>query len=387
MNSLTIILGAGFSAIADLPTGRDINNKFLGEIKNNLYCNTIGSFSWRSKNNINLYEDQIKQKAIISSYILNTFLEEYLKLNKSSFNYEKFYQFYFDSIKMNNSYLDICKKAKEIFFSEFKEIDEKSSFFPFLSLFDNPLKRDLISMFNNLIGDLLHFDKEKINNKYYNFITYISQFDIVNIFTLNHDLLLEFLLYNVYNISFSDGFSQDNSVLRNGKRILRVFNNNFDSKINIYKIHGSIDNYVFNYFDEDGLVSYPREEYIYYKAENVQDILFPERFDPISKKTIQSRNPYSSPAFITGVNKVDIINKDYMYSKINKHLEDKIKFCSNVLVFGYSFQDKHINEKIQNLSCNSNLKTIININRSKKFPLELFNSCTIKNLNSTYELI
>ena len=70
-----------------------------------------------------------------------------------------------------------------------------------------------VNILNYLIADLLsEFKKndEEIKKIYYNFIQYITKFNEVDIFTLNHDLLLERIL-ELNEIEFSKGFNILNS--------------------------------------------------------------------------------------------------------------------------------------------------------------------------------
>ena len=101
----------------------------------------------------------------------------------------------------------------------------------YLFIFENKKYSKILDIINYLITDLLSkFKKndEEIKKTYDNFIQYINKFNEVDIFTLNHDLLLERIL-ELNEIEFSKGFNILNSNIFYEKNPLPTFDNNFNA--------------------------------------------------------------------------------------------------------------------------------------------------------------
>jgi hypothetical protein len=142
------------------------------------------------------------------------------------------------------------------------------------------------------------------------------------------------------NIGFSDGF-----VLKDN--IARVWNpNSFNEKINLLKLHGSI-NWV--NFDTD---------------------------DPYEKKVciyLQPQHEFFHPAIILGS-----FNKLSEYSRgINFDLQclfaKHLNMCNRLIISGYSFGDKGINSRIINWLYGNHQRKIIIIHKNKYTGFSLLN--------------
>ena len=155
-----------------------------------------------------------------------------------------------------------------------------------------------------------------------------STFSTVDIFTLNNDTVIEELLKSL-NETFCEGFSND----KDGYRFWAssLFEN---SKINLYKLHGSINWY-------------------YYDPESWAD----RRVCQCSPQ-ITWRDPRKPILLIGTYNKLaEYIKPIFLelfylfYKTLNKH--------NTLIVMGYSFGDKGINEKLFDWVLQDNHKMII----------------------------
>ena len=166
-----------------------------------------------------------------------------------------------------------------------------------------------------------------------------AKVDRMDIFTLNHDTLIELQLNDV-----SDGFEQTTW----GFKGVQEYKGSFKSKVRLYKLHGSI-----NWFNWAANLDFVND----IKIEGTTRI-----HSGLSHTvTIQSPNNHKSPNerspnFLTGTDKqgqyTNIPYEDLFYKQKKVFEEyDKIIFC------GYGFCDNAINKRIEHwLSAKSSQK-------------------------------
>jgi SIR2-like domain len=184
------------------------------------------------------------------------------------------------------------------------------------------------------------------------------------IFTLNHDLLLEDLLH-YYNKEYSDGFTANHSPLRgDDNENIEIFNNNYDKEIKVFKLHGSIDYYKYDYFIKEGLYFNPTGEYVFFKPKTYHNKHVAKRIDLESGSVLQSLTVNITPQFLTGKNKPDIIKKLTFYESLFKNFNEVLKTTTDLMIIGYSFKDNHINDMLGQAAQNGTIKNIYNINIS-----------------------
>jgi hypothetical protein len=169
---------------------------------------------------------------------------------------------------------------------------------------------DLASYAKDYISEkvtaLLSKEPERLNHL--DFIRDIkndSSIDNINIFSLNHDLLLE-RYFKYIKISFSDGF---NSKL--------IWDGIFEERIKLFKLHGSID-----WFADDIVDSYKSNIHKNRKRDNTTPILLIGSFNKL-------------PEYTRGLNfRFQVLFDNYLNE-------------SNYLVIsGYGFADQGINSRI-----------------------------------------
>jgi hypothetical protein len=179
-------------------------------------------------------------------------------------------------------------------------------------------------------------------------------------------LLLEELSFSeAFEKKLHDGFDQNDSPYYSRKqdgseiRLLR-FTNKFESKICLYKLHGSLDNFVFNF--KDNLL------------EEVK-IPYGVSLDYLSKKTRDKNGELKDincywlyyPDFLTGViDKADHYEESCYYKPIFDNFKFNLENSSTLIVIGYSFQDYKINDILKNHFLKDTSKRMIFI--SPKLP-------------------
>jgi len=390
MKRLSVILGSGFSYYSGLPLVKDINIYFERDNSRMLLHFSSDEWKWYDlandvyKNNGSLSFDRVAY-----GYILNELVNSFVFENKRFTNYEEFYQYVLDNLSKNGFLKDICGKAKKRF-DKNKEIAKDNQFYDtYASAFSAPHKRQIYNLVNYLIGELLYWRKpfDSFKDNYNTFLSYLSQFQYKDIFTLNHDLLIE-ALFQVNKIDYCDGFSQEGSVLQtDGKKIISTFNGQFNYPTNLIKLHGSVDVYKYYCFEKNEKSLNSTDEYIYFKTHDYYEKQRPMRIDPITNEILQDFHWNITPQFITGTNKMELINSDYMYKKLYNEFTNQINKSEELLIIGYSYGDTHVNERIKTCLSQGFLKRIVNINPSKPFPYNPEKNIEIENYKQINDLV
>lgn len=313
---IAFLFGAGVSIPSGIPSTSDITNKVLGG-ENIYFLTTAQKFIYLNQNHgndptldVNLPERIRKLLRILHNY----FQDHYSFMNRE-INYEDYYNF-----------------LEQLYFEEAGEIEN-----PIVNFFASHLFQTHSDLFepilnyNNLrLIELIHFaadytrfivarelncNPNHLNQfKFINDLIKDSEIDRAYIFTLNHDLLLEQSLSDA-NLKFSNGFEVNHS----GKKVWNK--NSYKGKLNLFKLHGSID----------WVITEMSDPY----NKNVQML---DSQDCLTKT--------DSPEILIGS-----INNYFGYSrKIYFELEclfsEKLEDCDRLIVIGYSFRDKWINGRI-----------------------------------------
>jgi len=373
--NITIILGAGFSKSAGLPLANEINGFFDRDNSNNLLSFGSGEHLWfEFANDVYKNNGRLSDDFLMWGYVLNQLVEDYKSQNGIFDNYENFYQFVLDLLKDSEKLELLFKSAQETaentnkYFSKTNP-NYKNNIYNFI----NKPRSEIKSFINDLVGDLLFVrrKRETFIEDYFPFILKIKSYSKIDFITLNHDLLLETILKRELNINYSDGFSRRQKVLFEGKTPLNVFENDFTEPISIIKLHGSIDVYRYDFYEEKGSLANLSNEYRYYKTISFSEKQSPIRHDPKTGKVVQTFHREISPQFITGTRKEEIIVSDKMYADLYNQFDKRIHTNQELLIIGYSFADNHVNEKIESALNSGIVKKIINVNPGMDFPFDV----------------
>jgi hypothetical protein len=387
VNNLVVILGAGFSFPAGLPLANNIKERFNRVQKEKLLRMSSGEWMWEdNKDDTTVHNGKIGFDHLAYSYILNEIVNTYNEEVDEFDNYEVFFSFVLDKFDDLDWFKKVYARAKESLIEDKPFlVSEPLPHSDYLMIFDkDPHIRKIQDIFNYLIGDMLFVSDVVVNQNietYNHFISYIQRFERVDIFTLNHDLLLEKIL-NLKGISFSRGFSFNNSDVYYEGKPLPIFNNHFTEKIRIHKLHGSLDFYRFQHFENDGSLFWkPTEKYNYFVTHSYRAKHYAERVNPHTKEVLQDMNFDVTPKFITGTKKTSIISNDMMYSQLFVNYERAINLATKILISGYSYSDEHINNELQK----RNDIEVVNQNPYSFYPFkakEIFQISSIEDLSS-----
>jgi len=332
MKQVSILLGAGFSVYAKIADRQIINSK-LKELKSDDFIiNSVGiahftenypNPDWLNKTKRNFIE---------------YFISKYTSKNPN-FDYEMFYDY---CVKLYSNH----KTSKELD-SIYKEFKKE---IPYYSIDKVNSMSILIRTINQLIDNILNLDKNIFEsgliNKYQSFLSIIDKLVNdeyeVNIFTLNHDLLLEKLLEKSLNYTYDDGFQyfrtpyyikQNNYQFR-----IRYYNQKFNSSVKVFKLHGSIDNFIVNYSEPYDMIKIPKKLNLLelYREKEIQEDFTEEHLWTLYE-----------PHFLSGdETKVKKYNSHQYYIDMFNMLQKKLNNSELLVCIGYGLGDEELNKNI-----------------------------------------
>lgn len=369
--TLNIILGAGFSVGAGLPMANHIDERFTRNNIDKLLKFSSEEWMWiDDKDDTTIHNGSLFSDHIGGSYILNEVVRSYIDAKGEFVSYEDFYEFVKDKQTQAIWYKTVYESAKKALLVDYPDVANDSSL---LYMFNSPSYGIIGEILDHLISDMLEtmVPWDEILIKYQSFIYYIKQYDSVNIFTLNHDLLLEALLRE-HRLDFSDGFTTTGSCIKYKDNFQEEFKDEFgNERIALHKLHGSIDVVMFQRLEksDNGFSYYYTGDYTYFRPENYYAKHTSNYANPETGKSVQSFNPNLAPNFITGTNKTKVIQEDFMYRNLFRRFQDSLDSKNDMLIVGYSFRDAHVNKVIQD-SILKHQPKITNVRPSLDFPLQ-----------------
>ena len=175
---------------------------------------------------------------------------------------------------------------------------------------------------------------------------------------------------DAFSGGISDGFeelgspfySKDNN---NNTVRLRRFTNKFDSKFKLFKLHGSIDHYIYNFQNKDyDSVKVP------YGVSSI-DLMKEYKTEDGEVKMDKCFGNYY-PDFLSGTaTKIESYEEQHYYKQIFNHLKNNLINSDYLICIGYGLADSKVNDFIKGnfLSNKSKIMIVIAPNKPKS---ELF---------------
>jgi hypothetical protein len=358
---ISFLLGAGFSAPDGYPTRNNLNLRLRKILHSEIMIATDGTALFLNDGkDPNADWMNLSQRFFVEEFInfYNIEIIDGIEL----FDYEGFYDYY-QGVHLRRFECLKFKKFATIFNEKHKTDYE-----------NNELLGDFHNTFNQLLASLLMRWPKKVHlakpyTKYGEFLTFIETIGTVyhkiHFHTLNHDLLLEELSFSdAIQAELSDGFEELGSPyysLNNDEHTVRLrrFTNNFKKKYCLYKLHGSIDNYVYNFQNKEfvtvklpfGISAYDlRKEYIDENGDLNYDNCWWNYYPDFLSGTTEKINTYTEENF---------------YKPLFNHFTSNLKNSSCLILIGYGLGDTKINEFIKNNFLNDTTKTMIIITPEK----------------------
>lgn len=343
-NSISLLLGAGFSVPMGYPTAYALADK-LFHLDDKPIC-------FSPSGQLAIYQKQTKQNSIdnksnywekvfiLCKRLIIAYKEEY-----KTFDYEVFYDF----LRDETSQMKYIKCSQGL-------TDEN---YDYRSLLIN-----IKPVFNQIVAYLIEGGEYGCWTGNEPFTNYIEGYDgilncikqwgkenIVNIHSLNHDTLFESFHNTEYlNDMVSDGFDEYGSdfygLLKCGNKDFKVrlarYTARYNKPIRLYKLHGSFD-YV--PFHRKTNKTKPFNTYVKIpKGINCGDLM-----KACGKKMKYELSPFELHAdFLTGTTSKMLRYGEPFYKKLFKRFCNNLHNAEKLIIIGYGCHDKGINDMIFN---------------------------------------
>lgn len=336
----SLLLGAGFSKNEGYPTARELNKKFVDLELNDFYIKSDGILNLNHKNS-----EVFNIRIVESDFFIE--ILKYFKALNSEFNYEEFYDFINQQILKSSKSSDlnqICDRIRNKY--PYYPIDNSNLFDKALNI----LNQLTLNYLKNNEGKA-YYDDRYLSNRFYpgytgffNCLESWAEDNIISVHSLNHDIFFEqFRNSEWIKGDFSDGFEELGSpyfTKYNEKYMVRLrqFTNKFGKKINLFKLHGSIDQYPFK-IEGKGTDNYVKVIENFQPTSLYKEIKNCGKFDYINDWT----NYHSH--FLSGTtSKILEYNEPIYYKKIFRHFKSNLKKSQKLIIIGYGGGDEKINQ-------------------------------------------
>lgn len=367
---IVILLGAGFSIDQGYPKASDVAKKLTRLSANQFSLSSEGIlYENNGAKSGSSSQDSIFQRTLLFLIDLIKLYCNHLK-SEDNFNYEELYDLI--NIGQYHRFVDY-NPSFDIFNEECKLIANKYST-EFIT-YDQLLRRVPI-VYSQLIGTVIKgkgmtspfygdvhttIDSYPQYSNFLRFLKKESLFNIIDVFTLNHDLFFESfkniqeLQDNEHCSLISDGFDDYGSeyfgVVKSRDNFykcrLERYTGRYNTPIRLYKLHGSFD-YVLCY----KTIKTPQGNYArplkYVKSKNG---IMPFEF----YKSDRSKMKYEfcltnyCESFLSGTKSKIIQYADrLLYSKLFKRFKNSLRNADKLIIIGYSGSDKEINRYLLN---------------------------------------
>lgn len=347
--SISLLLGAGFSAPKGYPIGNQLNESLLA-------CNG-DNFAFSPSGNLVVNSDSTKPDLGYKNQYDCYFdfcvdLINYYNSNIKSFDYEEFYDYLKNDAKNDLALLD--------FFKTKNYSGENADLNDYIFQIDN-IFNQLVSFYLEDCAGKNRHDDEPFYLKpsfegYTGFLNCIENFlkeYAVNVHTLNHDLFFERLNNTEwFNGELCDGFEELGSpyygkLLHDNRSYmcrLERYTGNYDKKLRLYKLHGSKDYYL--YSKNEGGTFIP-ENYIKSKWGIGSSDFFKEKKDENENLSYDNCWINYHPDFLTGTtSKIIRYREPILYQKLFDKFENNLKKADILIVIGYGCKDSEVNKII-----------------------------------------
>lgn len=339
--SISLLLGAGFSAPMGYPIGNQMNERICCLANEHLVCSPSGQLMIipdAGVNNNNFQRRFEFCKRLIRAYKVN-----------HRFDYEEFYDF-------------IC--SEEVNLPEYQSLSEGllcrgENYGSFLA--------DLRPIYSQMVAYLLKdgkgqqwYDMNGVqafsNVLYHKFLYFLAELRKeynIHVHTLNHDLFFESFntaacLYNCISDGFQEYGSDYYGVLRQSPQTyhcrLEYYTGNYETPIQLFKLHGSLD-YVLCYREGDNGFLLPET---YVKTKYGIGVQPYDIIKEVSDEGYRNVSLSMHGDFLTGTTaKILRYEEPVLFKRLFEHFEQNLQQAEQLIIIGYGCKDERINEIIQ----------------------------------------
>ena len=337
---VAFLIGSGFSVPYGLPTGKQLNNLILNIDRDSITFDYSGKLAISMDGVKHSTGSQYEECLMFCSLAMKEYSKSHM------FDYEQFYDF----IRGDGIYDPVYQKLAQPFLHMF--IDYNQLVFAMKSVYNQLIEHKLSS------GRRIEIKGgESVSDKlwkYENFTKYLDKLSndyIVDVFSLNHDLLIENLTRTnwLQHESISDGFHSYRSpfygeLVYNGMKYdcrLEEYKAYYNTAIRLYKLHGSLDYLMFKRSDING----------FFRNDKMIKIPYGIGVEK-AKKQDKHRLGYTedwieySHDFLSGtLSKINHYN-DSFYKKLFKRFRISLNQAKCLIVIGYGGRDSEINKYV-----------------------------------------
>ncbi len=345
--SISILLGAGFSANKGYPVGNKLNNLLLN-------CNS-DKFGFHTDGTLMISTDGTKPSVgYKTSYDFNfDFCAALLQLfneKKGYFDYEEFYDFLKTDAETDNEVKQLANNFIGTHFSSVHDL---------VYACDNILNQ-LVSYFIKDENGQRYYDGEpfKIGDTYPGYtgiMTAIKEFSnksTVHVHTLNHDLFFESFEHTQFLSGLlSDGFEEIGSPYygklkfegRAFKCRIPHYTSKYDSPVRLYKLHGSFD--YAPYHGTSG-ATMTAENYLKTRWGIGFSDFFKEK--EVNGKLEYERDWVNYHAdFLTGTtSKIQRYKEPLLFKRLFELFQKNLNECERLVIIGYGAKDSAVNKML-----------------------------------------
>lgn len=346
-SSVSFLLGAGFSAPLGYPIGNAVNNALLNFHEEQVDFSPCGTLSSTTDDNMpSFYVGGYRNDYQKAFDFCKRLINEYTVINRV-FDYEQFYDF----IKSQQIYDEQWVRIVNDLVTA--DCSYRHLVFLIPTIY-NQMVAHLIkdsdgnSWYDNtpfIIGKHKHYDG------LLSYISKIKKTHIVNIHTLNHDMVFESLQRTEYiNGDLSDGFDEYGSNYFGNLKIeernyhcrLERYKGRYNTPIRLYKLHGSLDYVLFYRRDKDGIMM--PDNYVKIKY----GIGPGNIFRGVGSKMRYEDSPFEYHAdFLTGTtSKIRRYSEPILFKKLFKSFRANLRKSEKIIIIGYGFKDEEINKML-----------------------------------------
>jgi len=368
VKSISILIGAGFSAPKGYPIGDNLNSNLLNLTTDLISFSPDGSLAISTDGTKPDFGGKTSYD-IQFEFCLE--LINHFNKKKGKFDYEEFYDYLLDEA--------INDKEAEAIAEPYLENSEFSQLvYGLKNIFNQLVSYHIKDNEGNKWHDNQPFLMGNTYDGYTGILRYLKTIEkdtIVNIYTLNHDLFFESLNNTeFFSGEICDGFEELGSpyfgVLEKEGRSYRCrlqrYTGNYNKKYRLYKLHGSLDYGV-----------YSKSERGLFIPDNYIKTRYGIGFLHLFKEKMKSRKlvyedcwiNYHSD-FLTGTtSKIDRYEEPLLYKKLFEIFRANLRAAEKLIIIGYGAKDLKINEMIfENFDFNKKKSFIID-----PFPNEVLN--------------
>ncbi len=347
MKSISLLLGAGFSAPMGYPIGNQLNERVQNY---RLYSVGISPDGKLYSLNPNQQDNAVGNPYSVYLECCISLVEEYSKRNH--FDYEVFFEFLARKEYLSNpDYLEVCQSLT----TDTITIDSIAS--------------NIDAIYNQMVASLLKDGNGRLwydnmpnhigtVDEYHGFLSLLREWkkdSVVHVHTLNHDMLFEsFKRTDYISGEICDGFEELGSDYYGELRTmedrtyhvrLERFTGVYNRNIRLYKLHGSLDYVLYYRTAEDGVSLVP-DKYVKTRHGIGCDNLLRDTH----VKDKYERYPFAYHAnYLTGTSsKIRKYEDPLLFKRLFESFKDNLQNSELLIIIGYGCKDKGINDIVAN---------------------------------------